>query len=375
MRPVLEGLNIRSHLPGKLQREMREALIRWYRRHHRKLPWRETSDPYRIWVSEVMLQQTQVKTVLPYFRKFLKLFPDVERLAAADLQTVLKAWEGLGYYARARNLHRASKIVVKEHGGGLPDDPDDFRNLPGVGEYIMSAVLSIAFNQGHAVVDGNVKRVLSRLFMIEAPVNKSNAYRVYKHAAQELLDSDAPGIFNQAMMEVGAMVCRPRHPECFRCPLQSFCRACRKQKVDAYPKRLKAKATPEYHIAVGIVHKRGRVLITRRKPEGLLGGLWEFPGGKVRKNETAETACAREIKEEVNLIVTVSDYLTRVKHAYTHFKIVMDVFQCRYVSGSVKLNGAVDFKWIRLKDIDHLPFPKANHKFIPLLMKAAVNLS
>jgi A/G-specific adenine glycosylase len=314
-----------------------------------------------------MLQQTQVNTVLPYYRKFLELFPGLERLAAADLQTVLKAWEGMGYYARARNLHQAAKTLVKEHGGNIPADPAGFRRLPGVGDYIASAVLSIAFNQGHAVVDGNVKRVLSRLLTIGAPVNKSVSYKVYKNAAQELLDPQMPGIFNQALMELGAVICKPKLPECGRCPIQSNCLAFRQQNVDAYPKRVKTKPTPEYHLAVGIVHKRDRVLITRRKAEGLLGGLWEFPGGKIQKNETAEAACIREIKEEVNLSVQITAFLTRVKHAYTHFRIVMDVFRCKYISGTVKLNGAVDFRWIRPKDIDRFPFPKANHKFIPLL--------
>jgi A/G-specific adenine glycosylase len=361
-------------LAGELSKHMENSrdyvqqnLIIWYRRHHRSLPWRKTSDPYRIWVSEVMLQQTQVRTVVPYYDKFIKEFPSVFTLATADLQQVLKAWEGMGYYARARNLHRAAKQVIEKHGGKIPRDIDAFRGLPGVGEYIASAVQSIAFQKPCAVVDGNVKRVLARLFEIKAPVNKPSSYRIFKDTAKTLLNKDRPGLFNQAVMEIGALVCKPKNPECSKCPLQSVCRAFQTQQVNTYPLRIQKKPVPTYHIAAGVVFKNGDVLITQRKPEGLLGGLWEFPGGKFQRNETAEKACARAIKEEVNLTVEPKVFVTRVKHAYTHFKVVIYVYCCRYVSGIVKLNGATDYRWIPLENIDQYPFHKANHKFIPLL--------
>jgi len=349
-------------------KRFRKQIVEWYHKHHRKLPWRETDDPYCIWVSEVMLQQTQINTVVPYYQRFLLRFPDVKRLAAADVQDILKVWEGLGYYARARNLHRASGIVLAEHGGDLPDTWEAIRKLPGVGDYIAAAVLSIAFNQPYAVVDGNVKRVLARLFEIDAPVNKSSSYKIFKEAAGRLLERRDPGVFNQAMMELGAMVCKPKQPVCDICPLCAFCLAFQRQSVDKYPKRTKRPAVPLHHIVVGVVYKNNKMLITRRKPEGLLGGLWEFPGGKVGENESPETACIREIEEEVNLRVEIDTYVTRVKHAYTHFKILMDVFSCRHVSGKVKLNGPVDFRWITPHEIDRFPFPKANHKFIPLIL-------
>ena len=346
---------------------IRKYLLKWYQNHHRKLPWRETDNPYRIWVSEVMLQQTQVNTVLPYYIKFLKGFPTVQKLAAADLQTVLKAWEGLGYYARARNLHRAAQKVVQDCGGIIPEDPEVFRKLPGVGEYIASAVLSIAFIRPHAVVDGNVKRALSRLFIIDEPVNKSSSFRLFKDVTRKLLVVEDPGTFNQALMELGAVVCKPQNPLCDRCPIASVCKAFRLKKTAQYPKRLKKQAVPTYHLAVGVIYKNGRVLITQRKPDGLLGGLWEFTGGEIKEEQSPEAACVDRIKEAVNLTVAVQEYLTRVKHAYTHFKITMDVFSCRYVAGRVKLNPAVGFQWIRPKDIDTYPFHKANHKFFKLL--------
>mgnify|MGYP001041452307 CR=1 FL=1 len=348
---------------------IRRQLLSWYRNHRRELPWRQTDDPYRIWVSEVMLQQTRVETVISYYERFLEAFATVADLARADQQEVLRVWEGLGYYARARNLHRAAGIVVDRFGGRLPDDPDDLRSLPGVGAYIAAAVLSIAFGKPFAVVDGNVKRVLARLLMIETPVNGPGADSVFQRQAQRLLYLPDPGAFNQALMELGALVCIPRNPACDRCPLASFCAVRQSDSVAAFPVRNKRRPVPEYAIAVGVVYKNGRVLITRRKPDGLLGGLWEFPGGKIRKGESAEAACQREIAEEVGLTVTVEERIARVRHAYTHFKIVMDVFCCRYEKGKVALNGPVDFAWVLSRRLDDYPFPKANRKFIPMLHK------
>jgi A/G-specific adenine glycosylase len=348
---------------------LRKQLIKWYQANQRDLPWRRSDNPYHIWVSEVMLQQTQVKTVLNYYRRFLKKFPNINRLAAADLEAVLKVWEGMGYYARARNLHRAAKAVVEHHAGRIPHQWDTFRNLPGVGDYIAAAVLSIAFNQAHAVVDGNVKRVLARLHKIQAPVNRTDAHRQFKEAADKLLDSRQPGIFNQAMMELGALICRPRNPLCDACPLVRHCRAYQSRQTADFPQRQKTRATPQHHIAVGVVFKNDRVLITRRQTDGLLGGLWEFPGGKIRDSETAQDACIREIKEEVNLEVRVDRHLATVKHAYTHFKIVMEVFCCRYQSGRVKLKGPDAHRWIRFSEFKNYPFPRANHKFMPLLKR------
>ena len=353
---------------------LRQSLISWYLANHRDLPWRKTTHPYHIWVSEVMLQQTQVNTVLPYYRRFLKRFVSLERLARADLQDVLKIWEGLGYYARARNLHRSADIILHRHQGVLPDRWEDFRKLPGVGDYIAAAVLSIAFEKPYAVVDGNVKRVLARLFLVKAPVNKSTSIKIFKEAADRLLSPQDPGTFNQAVMELGAMVCRPNRPLCSACPIQSMCLAYGTGRVGEYPKKLKRSPTPQFNIAAGVVFKNKSVLITRRKTDGLLGGLWEFPGGNIGDNEGTEAACIREIKEKVNLSVRVDRYLTRINHAYTHFKIVMDVFCCQNISGKVKLHGPVDYRWIRVNEIDSYPFPKADHKFIPLLKERFSNV-
>jgi A/G-specific adenine glycosylase len=346
---------------------IQKDLMHWYNIHHRHLPWRETADTYRIWVSEVMLQQTQVKTAVPYFLAFVDAFPTLEDLAKADLEQVLKLWEGLGYYARARNLHKAACRVVSDLDGRIPSRFTDFTALPGVGDYIASAVLSMAFGQAHAVVDANVKRVLARLLCLDVPVNLASAHRQFQTIADSLLDRNDPGRFNQAVMELGALVCKPAVPVCSVCPLADHCCALSAGQVQTFPLRLKAKKIPCRRISTGIVIKNGKLLVTRRKLSGLLGGLWEFPGGKRRKGETARAACIREIKEETGLDISISSFLTRVKHAYTHFTIEMDVFYCDYISGEVTLNGPIDYQWITLSEIKRFAFPKANHKFIPLI--------
>jgi len=357
-----------SGKPRKFE-SIQRAVLDWYQVHQRQLPWRKMKDPYKIWVSEVMLQQTQVNTVLPYFKSFLKTFPTVADLARADLGMVLKAWEGLGYYGRARHLHQAARRIVREMDGRIPDSWDEFRKLPGVGDYIASAVQSIAFGNAHAVVDGNVKRVLSRLFLIEAPVNHAASQRVFQEKATLLMGDAEPGRFNQALMELGALICKPGNPLCAACCLSSHCLAFCTNQAQDYPKRKKRGPVPMRRVAAGVVRRNGKMLITRRKPEGLLGGLWEFPGGKIHQGEDPMDACVREIREETGICVKVERHLALVKHAYTHFKIEMDVFQCGYVSGTIRLNGPDAFRWIRLKEIDQYPFPKANLKFIPLLTR------
>jgi A/G-specific adenine glycosylase len=345
----------------------RRTLLDWYGKNRRRLPWRGSRDPYRIWVSEVMLQQTQVQTMLPYYRRFMSRFPRLRDLALADLEAVLKAWEGLGYYARARNLHRAAGLLAQQGSGRVPNDWQEFRSLPGVGDYIAAAVQSIAFNRPHAVVDGNVRRVLARLMAVDAPAGVPASRRVFQAAADRLLDRRYPGDFNQAMMELGALVCTPRDPQCGRCPIDRFCTARRSGTVALYPRRSGRPPVPEVRIAVGVIFKNDRLLVTRRPAQGLLGGLWEFPGGKLLDGETPESACAREVKEEVGLTVKVERHLAHIRHAYSHFRIRMDVFCCRFVSGRVRRKGADAHRWVRVPDLDRFPFPAANHKFIPLL--------
>jgi len=344
--------------------KIRAPLLDWYSVHHRRLPWRETRDPYRIWVSEVMLQQTQAKTVAPYYVRFISAFPDAGELARADLDRVLKTWEGLGYYARARNLHRAARIVCEQHGGRIPDDPVAFRALPGVGDYICAAVQSIAFGAGLAVLDGNVRRVLARLFVIDVPVDRTFAQGTFREAADRLLDPGEPGTFNQAVMELGAVICRPAKPFCADCPLPPHCRAHQTSRQRDLPVRAGKAPPPTYHFAAAVVEEGGRLLLARRQPEGLLGGLWEFPGAKVENGETPEAACARGIRRSLGLIVDVEERIARVRHAYTHFKMEIDVFRCRHRGGAVVLDGPADYRWVAREELDGFALPRASHKIL-----------
>ncbi len=347
--------------------EFHQKLAAWYRVHHRQLPWRETSDPYNIWVSEVMLQQTQVVKVLDYYQRFIIRFPTIEDLAQADLTEVLKLWEGMGYYARARNFYTAAQVVASDASGVIPMDYETFKKLPGVGDYIAAAVLSIAHNAPLAVVDGNVKRVLARLFVNDGPVNDSKAARVYKSQADALLDCNNAGNHNQAMMELGAVICRPQQPLCADCPINSFCKAYAVKQQHLYPVKTVAKKTPQHRIAVGIIHHRNNFLIVRRPLKGFLGGLWEFPGGKVDRTKNIENQLIRLIQQKTNLVVEITSYTTQIKHAYSHFKIVMDVYACNYLYGHVELTGPIDFRWISASGIDQFAFHIANHKFFHLL--------
>ena len=353
----------------KHHQDFQEALLAWFKDYQRDMPWRNTGDPYRIWVSEVMLQQTQVKKVVGYYERFIARFPDVQHLAAAPLQDVLKVWEGLGYYARARNLHKAALVIVAELDGQIPIDYATFRKLPGVGDYSAAAVQSIAFNAPYAAVDGNIKRVLARLFLMDAPINDAKSAKLFQGKADELLERKSAGFFNQAMMELGATVCRPQSPTCLVCPVNAFCEAFHTAQQDEFPKRRETKPTPEHHLAVGVIYRDNQVLITQRQLDGLLGGLWEFPGGQLAESETAEAACVRHIADVVNLSVNNVQYLTRVRHAYTHFKVVVDVFQCDYQAGEVVLNGPRDAKWIEVAALREYPLPRTVHKFLGELIE------
>ncbi|MDA8139160.1 MAG: A/G-specific adenine glycosylase [Desulfobacteraceae bacterium] len=341
---------------------LRRALAAWYEQVRRDLPWRRTQDPYAIWVSEVMLQQTQVKTVVPYYQRFLECFPTIGHLARVDLQAVLKLWEGLGYYSRARNLHRAARMVVETMGGRVPDQWPAFRSLPGVGDYIAAAVLSIAFGRPYGVVDGNVKRVLARLFTMEIPVNGAGSHKPFQAVADQLLDVESPGQHNQAVMELGAAVCAPRNPLCEGCPLSRFCQAFKAHTVVQYPRRSVRRAVGRQQWAAGVVIRNGRLLLTQRPAAGLLAGLWEFPGGPVQTGAAPDLACNRAIRDMVGLEVHVEGHLVSVRHAYTHFKLQLEIFLCSAPQGRVRLHGPAAFRWVTLAQLDQLPLHKAVHK-------------
>ena len=346
------------------------ALLRWFDRHQRWMPWRECATPYRVWVSEIMLQQTQVAAVIPYFERFMAEFPTLRALARADLQEVLKAWQGLGYYARARHLHGAAQDV-EAGGGGLPTSAAALARLPGVGAYTAAAIASICFKEAVPVVDGNVLRVFARFWGLEEDVRSARMRRALSDRLAPLVPQDRPGDFNQAIMELGAVVCRPRGPDCPSCPLKSACSAYGSGRVDALPVRVRRSPVPHYDIAVGIVRRRGRVLVARRRADAMLGGLWEFPGGKRRPGETLPAACRREIREETGLRVGVGKPLGVVSHAYSHFRVTLHIFACEAPDGRARALASDELRWCRPGELDTLPFPAANVRVIELIRTAS----
>lgn len=342
-----------------------ENLLQWYNLHRRDLPWRNTSDPYKIWLSEVMLQQTRVDTVIPYYHRFLESFPTIKELAVAEQQKVLKCWEGLGYYSRGRNLHQSAKSVVKNYDGVIPADYVQFIALKGVGPYTAAAVLSIAFGKKYAVVDGNVIRVVTRYLGIEDDIRSSQV----KNAVQDFVDgtipSDHPGDFNQSIMELGAMVCKPVAPDCDKCPLSTQCVAYNSAKTDIIPYKSKAKKIPHHDIGVGLIlNQKNELLIALRPDDGMLGGLWEFPGGKNENSESIKETVMRELKEELGVDVMVYEKFKMIKHAYSHFKISLHAYWCSIEFGDPQPKSSQELKWVTLQEIDEYPFPKANRTLI-----------
>jgi A/G-specific adenine glycosylase len=349
--------------------QFQKKLLSWYDLKARPLPWRKTRDPYLIWISEVMLQQTQVKTVEAYYRRFIDRFPSVKELARAAPDEVMKSWEGLGYYGRARHLHRAAREVVDRFGGLIPDTLEELISLPGIGRYTAGAILSIAFGKREAVLDGNVIRVLSRMFHITEDIRKSSTGKLLWSLSESLLPKRRLRDYNQALMELGALVCRIRNPACSDCPVSGICEAKRLSIQQELPVKSRRKPVPHYQVTAGIIWDGDRLLITRRPPKGLLGGLWEFPGGKLEPDESLEDCLKREIREELGIDIDVGACLTSVEHAYTHFKITLHAFECRYQGGRIQLIGVDDYRWILPRELDGFALPAADHKIIDMLKR------
>lgn len=345
-------------------------LLAWYAQNKRDLPWRrDAHDPYRVWISETLLQQTQVATVIPYYERFLARFPTIHALASAPLDDVLKTWEGAGYYARARNLHRAAQEVVARFGGNLPSTVEELLTLPGIGRYTAGAVASIAFHRDAPVLDGNVTRVLCRYFKIESDTKSKVTQDLLWQLMTRLVPAGLAGDFNQAVMELGATVCTPHNPVCAACPLERGCAAKRGNRQAQLPVKRKNKPLPHHDIAVGVVWKRDKILIARRKDDAMLGGLWEFPGGHREKRESLAQCVAREVREELGIEIAVGKKFAKVAHAYSHFKITLHAFDCAYVSGRPRAIGCAAWQWVAPSELTQYAFPKANRMVIQALGK------
>lgn len=339
-----------------------DSLLDWYAKNARELPWRSQQSPYRTWISEIMLQQTQVDTVIPYFTEWMARFPDVKTLAEADEQEVLSLWEGLGYYSRARNLHKAARIVMRKKNGELPKTLKELQELPGIGPYTAGAIASIAFGEDVPAVDGNIRRVLSRIFDVSIPARSTDGEKKIWDLAKEHLPSGKAGIYNQALMDLGATICTPKDPACEICPVAKVCLAFELGVQGQRPVRLPRKKTPRHIVTAAVIQRDGLVLLAQRHNDRLLGGLWEFPGGTMETQDADLSACLRrEIEEELGVNINVGMPFGQYKHAYTHFKITLHAFLCELRPGSDPqplASQAID--WVAVENLGEYPMGKVD---------------
>lgn len=345
-------------------------LLEWYRRSQRRLPWRGSRNPYAIWVAEIMLQQTRVETVIPYFERWMAQFPSLAHLAQASEQQVLTAWEGLGYYSRARNLHRAAKMVVEQFGGSLPDTLEGLMRLPGIGRYTAGAIAAIAFGQDEIALDGNLRRVISRLFDVALPARSSQGERRIAGLLRAHLPVGQAEDFNQALMDLGATLCTPRRPRCAECPLSDICRARALGIQEQRPLLPRRAPVPHITVAAAVIQRGSQVLITRRPSNGLLGGLWEFPGGKQEAGETLPDCLLREIREELGVEIAVGSPLGVYQHAYSHFKVTLHAFTCHLLEGEPQALQVDALEWAHPRQLSAYPMGKIDRQIAERLADA-----
>ena len=347
-------------------------LINWYDKQNYSFPWRKTSNPYYIWVSEIMLQQTQVNTVLPFYKSWIKKFPTLNDVAKASDEEIFKYWEGLGYYKRALNLRDACIDVMNNYDSKIPNQKAKLLKLKGIGDYTSSAIASIAFGKPHPAIDGNIKRVMSRVLSLP-DFKLSSLNKMESFLMKEI--NHRPGDFNQALMDLGRTICKPRNPNCSDCPVSIFCLSFRNNTTHIFPIKKKIKKMiPHYDIGVGVIWHHDKILIAKRKKNQLLGGLWEFPGGKIKNNESIVSCIKREAKEELGIEIKVKDFIIKVNHQYSHFKITLHAYHCQYINGTIQCIEVDDWKWIDPHSFDAYPFPKANHYIFPKILNCGEDL-
>ena len=363
----------RPELSAPSPSRIRSRLLKWFAIHKRDLPWRtEPRDPYHVWLSEVMLQQTQVATVIPYYRRWLQRFPSLKALASAPIDDVLKVWEGLGYYSRARNFHRAAQHVVHERSGQIPDTVEGLLALPGVGRYTAGAIASLAFGRDAPILDGNVKRVLGRLYAI-ADVQSPRATHALWQLSESLLPKGRAGEFNEALMDLGATICTPRAPACPACPIRSDCIAFARGNPEAYPARIKRPNVPHKVAVTAVIEDTdGRVLMAQRPLSGLLGGLWEFPGGEMEQPEDGDAAAqARHLarlvrsKTGVRIRVTPGNFIGEVTHGFTHLRLTRHVAYVRLAGRGPELVTGGFYpaaRWVTAEEMSQLALTRSDQK-------------
>ncbi|MBK9927645.1 MAG: A/G-specific adenine glycosylase [Anaerolineales bacterium] len=341
---------------------LQTRLLNWYNKNKRTLPWRDHPDAYAVWISEIMLQQTRVEAVIPYFEKWMRLFPTVRALAQASEQDVLNAWEGLGYYSRARNLHKAAKVVSNEYDDKLPQDVDELIQLPGIGRYTAGAIASLVYGKDEPALDGNLKRVYARLFDVTEPVDSPKGEKLLWDIARANLPKGKAGDFNQALMDLGSAVCIPKNPRCLLCPLMELCKARENGTQGLRPVKKAKKVVPQYVHAAAVIVKSGKVLLAQRPSDGLLGGMWEFPNGRVDGDPAKELTKA--LRAGYNLKVQRKEAMGFVQHAYTHFKVTVHAFRCELKSIPDK-----NMKWVSLKGLNEMPMGKVDRQIANMLTK------
>ncbi|WP_077317998.1 A/G-specific adenine glycosylase [Virgibacillus proomii] len=344
-----------------------QDLIAWYQRNKRDLPWRKDQDPYKIWVSEVMLQQTKVDTVIPYFNRFIKKYPTPEALAEADEEEVLKEWEGLGYYSRARNLHHAVREVVASYGGKVPDTPDELGDLKGVGPYTKGAILSIAFNQPEPAVDGNVMRVFSRILKIEDDISQQRTKKLFEHYVRKLIDTSDPSSFNQAVMELGALICTPKSPACLLCPVQTHCQAFAAGIEETLPVKNKAKKQKTIaYVVILAKNKNDEYIIEKRPDNGLLANLWQFP--MVPIEEIGWDHLENWVYGEYGLQIALGDKVGKLKHVFSHIIWQLEIYQAETMEETVKDRR---LKFVNCQELSNYPFPVSHQKIMGYIEEEA----
>lgn len=343
-----------------------EAILSWFDQHKRALPWRNDYAPYRVWVSEIMLQQTQMERGVAYFDRWMQALPDIASVAAASEETLLKLWEGLGYYSRVRNLHKAAAIIMDEHNGEFPDDFQAIKALPGIGDYTAGAVASIAFNQDVICVDANVERVFSRIFDIDTPVKQKQNMAFIRNTLQDMLPRGHAREFNQALMEHGALVCSKK-PRCERCPVQQFCEAYHLGIPHERPVPTAKKAIQHIDVATGFLMHNGRIYIQKRPDFGVWAGFWELPGGSVEEGETPEETVVREFMEETEFPVKIEDKILVVKHGYTTYRVTMHCYFLTFAKHHTPdpvLHAATAYQWVSMDELDAVTLPAGHRKLL-----------
>ena len=349
-------------------RPIRRPLLRWYDANRRDLPWRRTSDPFAIWISEAMLQQTRVETVIPYWERFLERFPTVESLATADLDDVYALWTGLGYYSRARNLKAAADYVVAECDGRLPDTAEGLRELKGVGRYTAGAIASIAFDREEPLVDGNVIRVFARLLGIREESTQKKVVDAFWEVAADLVRGKRPGDLNQALMELGATVCLPRAPLCLVCPVSGSCDAFAAGDAESLPIKTKRTKQRKMNAVAGVIERKGKILVVRRPEEGLMAGLWELPSAEIELGAEPKDRIGALLREAVGLEIRNAEPCGSVEHLFTHRRLQLHVFRCLIApTGRVRRTDYTAHRWIRPHALLELAHSGATRKALALL--------